>query len=260
MRATVCQLPDQPSAFEEAWEALAEHVQAHASELVLLPEMPACPWFMIDEEADTATWAEAVEAHDALGARFDELGAEHVVTSRPAERDERRVNQAVAWSPDEGPRVLHEKRYLPDEPGWHEARWYQPGTRSFETAEVGEATVGTLVCTDVMFNEHARDYGRDGAHLLAVPRASEAAPRWPIACRMAAVASGAYVASSNRAGEGHRDESITWGGEAMVVDPEGRVLARTTDATPFATVDLDLDAADNAKDGYPRYVDGPEGF
>lgn len=257
MRVTVCQLPDAPEAFEAAWTALARHIEAHAPQLVLLPEMPAPPWFCAPAEADPSRWDEAVDAHEALVDRLPELGAPHVVTSRPVERGGRRVNEAIHWSRGEAVRAIHEKRFLPDEPGWHEARWYEPGTRGFQTAKVADATVGTLVCTDVMFNEHARALGRDGAHLLLVPRASEGAERWPVACRMAAIASGGYVLSSNRSGPGHEDASITWGGDAVVVDPEGRLLARTTQASPFATVDVDLSTAEAAKQSYPRYVEEP---
>ncbi len=257
MRATVCQLPDAPDAFEAAWERLTDHVADHRTELLLLPEMPAPPWFCAPGKPDDATWQAAVEGHEALIERLPELGAAHVATSRPAEREGRRVNEAVVWSADQGTRVIHEKRFLPDEPGWHEARWYQPGTRPFKVAPVGPLQVGTLVCTDVMFSEHARAYGQDGAHVILVPRASEAAERWPVACQMAAVAAGAYVLSSNRGGPGHEDASIAWGGEAMVVDPEGRVLARTTGETPLATVDLDPAVAEAAKGTYPRYVEDP---
>lgn len=256
MRVTVCQLPDAPDAFEAAWKQLASHVAEHATEVLLLPEMPAPPWFCAPAETDPTVWQEAIRAHDELIERVPELGVAHVVTSRPAERDGGRVNQAIAWSADKGVRMIHEKRFLPDEPGWHEARWYQPGTRPFQLASIGGLRMGTQVCTDVMFNEHARAYGRDGAHLILVPRASEGAERWSVACRMAAVASGAYVLSSNRGGPGHRDASITWGGEGMVVDPEGRVLARTTQDTPFVTVDVDPAVAEAAKETYPRYVEG----
>lgn len=256
MRLTVCELPDAPEAFEHAFKELASHVAGQASDLLLLPELPAPPWFCAPAEPDPSVWAETLAAHDALIDRFDELGAPHVITSRPAERDGRRVNEAIAWSRQGGVQAIHHKRFLPDEPGWHEAQWYEPGTRPFELASVAGAQVGTLVCTDVMFNEHARAYGRQGAQLIVVPRASEGAPRWRVACQMAAVASGAFVISSNRVGPGHHEASMPWGGEGMVVDPEGRVLARTTETTPFVTVDVDLAVADAAKASYPRYVRG----
>lgn len=256
MRVTVCELPDAPEAFETAWKRLTGHVAEHGTELLLLPEMPAPPWFCAPAQPDPAVWREAVAAHDELVGRLEELGAPHVVTSRPAERDGRRINEAIAWSAEGAVEVLHEKRFLPDEPGWHEARWYQPGTRPFEVQPLAGLRAGVQICTDVMFNEHARAYGRDGAHAILVPRASEGAPRWSVACRMAAVASGAYVLSSNRSGPGHRDPSIAWGGRGLIVDPEGRVLARTTEQTPFVTVDVEASVAEAAKTTYPRYVEG----
>ena len=39
-----------------------------------------------------------------------------------------------------------------------------------------------------------------------------------------------------------------------MVDPEGEVLAITSEAMPFVTVDIDPAMAKAAKRGYPRYV------
>jgi len=43
-----------------------------------------------------------------------------------------------------------------------------------------------------------------------------------------------------------------------VISPDGEVLALTTDEEPFASVDIDLGAADLAKATFPRSV-GPAG-
>jgi N-carbamoylputrescine amidase len=44
------------------------------------------------------------------------------------------------------------------------------------------------------------------------------------------------------------------GGLAWIIDPEGNVLARTDEYTPFATAEIDLDLARSSKSTYPRYV------
>jgi len=59
--------------------------------------------------------------------------------------------------------------------------------------------------------------------------------------------SGAWSLSSNSAEPQH-------GGLGWAVDPEGEVVALTSRATPWVTVELDLDEAEAAKSRYPRYV------
>ena len=51
---------------------------------------------------------------------------------------------------------------------------------------------------------------------------------------MAAIASGAFVISSNRA------EDQWFGGRGLVIGPDGDVLASTSSLAPFATVAIDL--------------------
>jgi N-carbamoylputrescine amidase len=71
--------------------------------------------------------------------------------------------------------------------------------------------------------------------------------------RTAAVVSGAFCLSSNRGGVDETD--LAWGGAAWITEPEeGEVLALTTEEEPFATVDIDLNVAKQAKATYPRYV------
>jgi hypothetical protein len=45
MKATVCELPNETAALEDAWAELCAHVKGQGSDFVLLPEMPFFPWF-----------------------------------------------------------------------------------------------------------------------------------------------------------------------------------------------------------------------
>jgi len=92
------------------------------------------------------------------------------------------------------------------------------------------------------------------ASAILVDAAIAAAPRFVQESfgpggRAAAVVSGAYSLSSNRA-----SETQDYGGRGWVVSPEGEVLASTSPTEPFATVDIDLALAEQAKYTYPRYV------
>lgn len=253
MKVTVCQLPDPSEGFEHAWESLCGHTREQGSELVLLPEMIFHPWVGWTDEVNPSEWDEAVESHEKWLERLYELGVPSAAGSRPVITDEGvRHNQAFVWH-EGAVRDGHVKYYLPDEPGFWEATWYEPGDGKFEAEPLGELTAGFMICTDMWFTEHARGYARDGAHLILAPRATEASTRdkWLAGGRVAAVMSGAYCLSSNREGSSN---GVSYAGMGWVVDPDGLVLAKTSAEMPFATVDVDPDLAVKAKETYPRYV------
>jgi predicted amidohydrolase len=251
MKVTVCELSDNPAGLERNWQALVDHVRSEASDLVLLPEMPFYPWIARTDRVDPAVWQAAVEAHDAWTSRLGELAPAAVVGTRPVVRDGRRLNEGYVWEASTGYRGVHAKVYLPDEPGFWEASWYARGETSFLPAQAGEASVGFLICTELWFNAHAREYAKQGVHLLVCPRATPtvSVDKWIAGGRTAAVVAGAFCLSSNRGGD------AGWPGTGWIIEPaEGDVLGLTSRERPFLTLEVDLGAAEAAKDSYPRYV------
>jgi N-carbamoylputrescine amidase len=96
-------------------------------------------------------------------------------------------------------------------------------------------------------------YGRDGAQVIVTPRATgrQTVEKWLTGGRAAAIAAGAFGASSNRTADEHGGD---FGGGGWIVGPDGDVLARTTRDDPFATAEIDLADADRARTTYPRYA------
>ena len=248
MRVTVCELRTAPGCLEEDWAGLAAHVLDERSDLVVLPELGFAPWFAADRPFDRPAWDAAVAAHERWLGRLHELPAA-VLGTRPVDAPGGRRNQAYAAERAGPVRPLHDKSYLPDEPGFWEASWYGRGEGGHEVVDLAGARAGVLVCTEMWFLEHARTYGRAGAHLVATPRCTPAATRdkWLAGGRACAVVSGAWSLSSNSAEPEH-------GGGGWAIDPEGEVVATTSRDRPWVTVELDLADADAAKQRYPRYV------
>ena len=252
MRVTVVQLSDATP--EAEWSALADHCTENRSELLVLGEMPFAPWLAATDNVDPAAWRQAVEQHDAWIQRFGELGATVVAGSRPELHDGVPYNEAFVWTRATGYVPTHIKYYLPDEPGFWEASWYRRSpTKSFKAMPIDGASLGFMVCTDMWFTEHARAYAEEGVDLLVVPRATEgtSVSKWLAGGRTAAVMSGAFCLSSNRQGV---SKGVLFGGSGWVIDPNGNVLATTSEIEPFATLDVDLTEAREAKKAYPRYV------
>lgn len=255
MRVTVCQLRNDPEQLREDWQELIAHVRQTRSELVLLPEMPFYPWPCRSRQPDPTRWEESVVAHRQWLARLDELDVAAVTGSVPIITEDRRFNEAFLWSAQRGCRPVHRKTFLPDEEGFWEASWYDRGSVSFTACEAVGARLGFLICTEMWFAEHARFYGKDGVHLLLVPRATPfgSADKWLAGGRTAAVVSGAYCLSSCLGGTDRG--GMQWAGRGWIIEPEeGEVLAVTTRSDPFMTMDIDLHAAEKAKQTYPRYV------
>jgi N-carbamoylputrescine amidase len=135
-------------------------------------------------------------------------------------------------------------------------------------AEVLGIKIGTLICTEAMFNERARAYGKQKASLIVIPRASGTdIDSWKIAGAMASLVSGAYVVSSNRVSSNHvssnragRSKNGTQfggGGFAFApvrLGPQGRLLSETSFASPVQTFELDPKIVASAQSEYPCYV------
>jgi N-carbamoylputrescine amidase len=255
MRVTVCQLPSDVHQLDAEWNRLVEHCRQERSELVLLPEMPFSRWLAASAEVDQSAWMSAVVQHDSWRKALVDLAPATVVSTQPVVRDEANHNEGYVWSEADGYRPGHLKYYLPNEPGFWEAEWYERGPKVFAPVVTAGLSLGFLICTELWFTEHARSYAKQGLQILAAPRATglSSADKWLAGGRVAAVMSGAFCLSSNRAGIG--GDGFEWGGQGWIIEPEeGQVLGLTTDDEPFVTVDIDLEVAATAKTTYPRYV------
>ncbi|MCW5876500.1 MAG: carbon-nitrogen hydrolase family protein [Anaerolineales bacterium] len=253
MKVTVTQFPDAADEMEAAFEALAAHVAAEGSDLVLLPEMPFHPWLCYEPQPDAAAWQASADAHAKWLPRLGGLGAPLVLGSRAVTQDGGRYNDGFIWQGGEAS-FAHRKYYLPDEAGFWEASWYGRNAEPrFEAAQAGDVKVGFMICSDLWFGEHARGYARQRVHLLVNPRATEkrSVDKWIAGGRVMGVMAGAYCLSSNRSGQGRGFE---WGGAGWVSDPDGEVLAVTSAEQPFVTVEIDSARAEAAKATYPRDV------
>ncbi len=251
MRITVCEMPDDPAEFERQWDRLAAHVRRQSSDLVLLPEMPFYYWFCSGPKFDFKKWEQAVRAHRSWTKRLSELGAPAIIGSAPVERQGRRLNEGFAWTEKGGVRGVHFKNYLPNEPGFYEATWYSRGGKGFKPFELSGWKAGMMICSDLWSMASARQYGKQGVGLVAVPRSTPASSidKWVAGGKVAAVLAGAYCASSNRGGA---QGDLRFAGRGWVIGPDAQVLGLTSKARPFVTVTIDRAKAQHAKTTYPR--------
>jgi N-carbamoylputrescine amidase len=255
MRFAVCEAPATLAVGDEGWARLGELTASLQPELLLLNEMPFGNWVSIGAERTPELLDAVQQQHQDGLARLHDLGVPTVLGTYPTYDGPLSVNKAFVWTAKSGQIPVHTKQFFPNEGGFFEARWFDRGEQRFEVANVGGLGVGFLICTDVMFNEWARYYGRNGAHLIAVPRATPVGSedRWKTMCAAAAIVSGCYVASSNRAG---LDASgLEFAGKGWIFSPTGEMIVETSPGEPVVSAELDLALVLKAQGDYPCYVE-----
>ena len=256
MKVTVCQIDPRASQLDEYLSGLRQHIKETGSDFLLLPEMAFSDWLAADKIPDAKKWNDAVIVHEQRIACLSDLGAKGVVSTRPINSAQgSRRNQAYVWSAEsDEASALHEKYYLPDEPGYWEHTWYDRGPKNFDVGRVLGTRLGIQICTEMWFFEWARHYAASRVELLCVPRATPhgSVDKWLAGGQAAAVCSGAYCLSSNLWAPLGSGPDL--GGLAWVIDPEGNILATTDADNPYATVEIDLEFSRLSKSSYPRYV------
>ncbi len=252
LRIAYVEWPEGLSIRSGEWGRLKESLATARPDLLVTNELPFGPWI-----AEGAIFSEE-EAQHSIGAHEEGLSGliglnfPAVLSSRPVWSGKRLANEAFAIERG-AVRPLHRKQYFPNEPGWFESNWYSGDGSGFSVAEVLGIKIGVLLCTDAMFNEHARTYGKQQASLIVIPRASGAdIEPWKVAGAMAALVSGAYVVSSNRVGRSKTGTQFGGGGFAYA--PQGRLLSVTDPANPTKSLDLDPKLPTFAQSVYPCYL------
>ena len=252
LRISFVEWPEALAPTDPQWRELKDSVIAARPDILVTNELPFGPWL-----ADGAVFSEpeallSVRAHEKGIEALIDFRLPAVISSRPTWNCKRLANEAFVIE-NGVVRPLHRKQYFPNESGWFETQWYAGDDSGFKLNDVLGIKVGVLLCTEAMFNEHARAYGKAGTSLIVIPRASGTdIESWKIAGAMTALVSGAYVVSSNRVGLSNGGAHFGGGGFAYA--PQGRLVSVTTAANSVQTVDLDPNVSESAQRSYPCYV------
>ena len=255
MRVSVCELPNSWTESDTYWNQLIHHLETEKSDLLVLPEMPFFEWITKSNDVDPLLWKQAVKAHDKWIDRLYELPVAMTIASRPVIENSRHLNRGFIFTREKGVVQVHDKYYLPDEPGYYETSWYERGKENFNIIHINGIKIGFLICTELWFTQRARQYLKQNIDILVCPRATPKSKVdiWVTGGKAAAIVSGAFCLSSNYNGPNTREEDF--GGKGWIIEPErGDVLGTTCLDQNFLTLDIDINDAENAKITYPRYV------
>lgn len=258
LRIAFVEWPEALSTDTDAWLAVEESVAIARPDILVTNELPFGPW-LADGDAFSEKEAQfSIHAHDQGLEALIHLALPAVISSRPVWNGRRLANEAFVLR-DGVARPLHRKQYFPNEPGWFETEWYAGDQSGFQVTEILGVKVGVLLCTEAMFNERARAYGRQGASLIVIPRATGVdIHSWKTAGAMASLVSGAYVVSSNRVGRSAA--GTRFGGSGFGFEPHGRLVAVTTSTDCIKVMDVDPALPARAQREYPCYVTELDGI
>jgi predicted amidohydrolase len=219
--------------------------------LVLFPEATMCrfgvPLAPIAEPLD-GSWASAVRA-------IAERAGIVVVAGMfvPAEEDRagRVTNTLIATGP--GVDTHYDKIHLYDAFGFKESDTIAPGHKPV-MINVENVNVGLTLCYDVRFPELYVELAQRGAQLITVHASWGTGPgkleQWTLLARARAVDTTGFVAAVDQAYPG--DELAAVGpvgvGGSLVASAVGEVLASAGSDPQLLVSDLDLDAAQKARE------------
>lgn len=158
----------------------------------------------------------------------------------------------------------YRKLHIPDDlPNYYsELYYFKPGDLGLPVFETRFGKIGVLVCWDQWFPEAARTLAAKGAEVIFYPtaigwpetqRSEEIGPTefnaWVTIQRSHAIASGIFIAATNRTGtENHLS---FWGG-SFVADPLGRILKQAShDKEENLIVTCDLGTIPEVRKDWP---------
>lgn len=252
LRIAFVEWPEDLSIDHPQWPELRNSVRSVHPDILITNELPFGPWIAESEFFSEKDARLSIQSHERGLEGLIDLAVPAIISSRPVWTRKRLANEAFVLE-NGFTRPFHRKQYFPNEPGWFESNWYAGDNSGFRLAEVRGIRVGALLCTDAMFNEHARSYGKQKVSLIVIPRASGVnLHSWNIAGAMASLVSGAYVVSSNRVGASKG--STQFGGGGYAYAPHGKLIATTDESHPIQVFELDPSVAEAAQREYPCYV------
>jgi predicted amidohydrolase len=230
-----------------------QEVADRGADLALLPELPLNRWRPSSKNAveDDAEGEGGARTQAMAGAaRQCRIGVVGGIIHRDPETG-RRTSRALVFDASGEIVARYEKLHLPEEPGFWETSHYEPGTQPPRRIDAFGLPVGIQICSDTNRPEGSHLLGADGAAAILIPRATEERTyqRWKLVFRANALTSCSYVLSVNRPWP---EDGVLIGGPSVAIDPNGNVLAETTDTVALVT--LDVAAVRKARKKYPGYL------
>jgi deaminated glutathione amidase len=235
------------------------HVRAAAADgatLIVLPEK----WSVLGATEDLRAGAQALDGSALSWARDTarELKLELVagsIAERVAGR-EKLSNTSVHIGPDGQLRGVYRKLHMFDvEVAGHQYRESdagEPGDEVVVSDTADGVRLGMSICYDLRFPELYRLLALREARVVTLPAAftlPTTRDHWESLVRVRAIENEVFVLAANQVGM--HPGNLHSGGQSMIVDPWGVVLARVEDTVGHAVAELDFARQDDIRTRLP---------
>jgi len=132
-----------------------------------------------------------------------------------------------------------------------EKLYFQPAEPNFPVFPTKYGRVGICICYDRLFPEVCRALALNGAEIIFVPIAGTIFPKVST-LDTRALENVLFVVAANKVGEedGHR-----YTGGAMIVNPEGKIIAQGGVEEEIVMADIDLEDVEKARKAFPYFRD-----
>lgn len=226
---------------------------AAGAEIAVLPELPLnawSPWSKVEREEDAEASGGPRQLRMSAAARAAGIS----LVGGAIVRDDatgRRHNTAFVYDAAGAELAAYRKVHLPEEEGYWETSHYEPGQAGPELVTGLSMPAGLQICSDVNRPQGFQLLAAAGAQVVFAPRATPPATweRWSLILRANALMSGCWLISVNRPRPEH---GAPIGGPSVAIDPNGVIVAETTD--PLTVVEVDSATVQTAAGQYPGYL------
>ncbi len=251
MRVGFYQYDPQFGAVGKNLDQLTARLEEADADLMVLPELCASGYQFISQE-EVQQLAEPVPDGPTTR-RLLEMAKRrrmHIVAGLPEKDGARCYNSAVVVGPS-GFVGCYRKTHL----FFEETLWFTPGDSGFQVWDIGEATIGVMICFDWYYPEAARSLAVQGADIICHP-SNLVLPNCPDSMPVRCLENRVFAVTCNRIGSEERGEKepLTYIGNSEIVTPRGIILHRAPRDTAELTI-LDIDPREARSKQLNRYND-----
>jgi len=229
--------------------ALVEEAAVKGAQIVLLPELWNCGYFL-DELPRLAEGKNGKSI-----ALIRKLAAKYKIYifagSIAEKKDGKYYNTSYAIN-DRGDIIAKYRKAHLFSLGLREKEYFTPGD-DWVIVDIPFMRVGMLICYDLRFPEYCRNLALRGADLFVVPAQwpKSRLIDWRLFCKVRAIENQCFLISANRTGE----DDFAYPGSSMIISPRGDMIAEAGEEEGLIIGDLDLALLQSTREKIPMLLD-----
>jgi predicted amidohydrolase len=229
-----------------------EQAASEGARLIVFPESQFSPYFPQFADRDAGRYL-LTESSDLVRAMRDRCRALGLVATANVYLAEGagRFSATIVIDRDGAMLGVSKKVHITSTPMFYEQDYFSSGDEGFVVYETSAGRFGVVICYDRHYPESIRSCALQGAELILVPTANtvaEDAEMFEWEMRVSAFQNNVYIAMCNRVGV---EAAMAFAGRSIVVDPDGRLVARLDEVERIVCVEIDTRLVHESREARP---------